>query len=461
MPLRFLTAGESHGPALIAILEGFPAGMPLDVAEIDRQLLRRQVGYGSGPRMKLEHDQARILSGVMEGQTIGAPIAMLIQNRDHKNWRGKAVPAFTTPRPGHADLTAAVKYHYRDLRPALERASARETAARVAVGAICRQFLAQLGVRVGGYGPPSQKSMPNWAPFPTGTDQPGRRKRLRCPTHRQPRPCRSASARPCWPDTLGGVIEIVALGLPAGLGSHVHWDRRLEARLGAAVLSVQAIKGVEIGRLSRTPPVGTQAQDAIELDEENLVRPTTAPAASRAHHHRPAAAHPGSDEAIATTLTPQRTVDLQQGQQTDTRYERSILPCRGRYRCWRLWWPLCWPMHAGKIGRRYTGRNQNPFGALHGQPERLHLEARNTSLAKETIQTPRGVRLTCLSSSTDPASGNHRRRLLPTVELPFTDLDVEIERQAGKTIPRSLPTGEPPSPLNWTHCKPCRPIRPA
>src|SRR5512145_1524954 len=149
--LRFLTAGESHGPALTAIVDGIPAGLPITAEQISRDLARRQSGYGAGPRMKLEKDEAQILGGVLEGRTIGAPIALLIENRDHGKWRGRAVEPFTTPRPGHADLAAAVKYGYDDLRPALERASARETAARVAVGAVCKHLMAQFGVQVGGY----------------------------------------------------------------------------------------------------------------------------------------------------------------------------------------------------------------------------------------------------------------------------------------------------------------------
>jgi len=151
MPLRFLTAGESHGPGLVAILEGLPAGLALAQADIDHDLARRQQGYGAGPRMKLEQDTAHILGGVMGGLTTGAPLAFVIDNQDHAKWRGRAVEALTTPRPGHADLTGAVKYGYTDLRPALERASARETAARVAVGSACRQLLAQFGIQIGGY----------------------------------------------------------------------------------------------------------------------------------------------------------------------------------------------------------------------------------------------------------------------------------------------------------------------
>src|SRR5687767_12535117 len=149
--LRFLTAGESHGPSLTAILDGMPAGLPLDASIIDPELARRQKGYGAGGWMKIEKDSVEILGGVMGGETTGAPIALLVQNLDHVKWKGKPIAPMTTPRPGHADLTGAVKYGYRDLRPALERASARETTMRVAVGAICKHFLAQFGIQVGGY----------------------------------------------------------------------------------------------------------------------------------------------------------------------------------------------------------------------------------------------------------------------------------------------------------------------
>ena len=149
--LRFLTAGESHGPSLTTILDGIPAGLPLTASIIDFELARRQKGYGSGGRMKIEKDTVQILSGVMAGETTGAPIAMLVQNADHIKWKGKPIEPMTAPRPGHADLTGAVKYGYKDLRPALERASARETTMRVAAGAVCKHFLDQFGILVGGY----------------------------------------------------------------------------------------------------------------------------------------------------------------------------------------------------------------------------------------------------------------------------------------------------------------------
>ncbi len=327
MPLRFLTAGESHGPALTVILDGLPAGLPLDAALINRDLARRQHGYGAGPRMKLESDSARILGGVMEGRTTGAPLALLIENSDHARWKGKAVEAFSTPRPGHADLSGALKYGYLDLRPALERASARETAARVAAGAACRALLAEFGIRVGGYvvSIGAVSAALEGLPFEERIDR-ALQSEVSCPDEAASEAMRAAirevmSAR----DTLGGVIEVAALGLPPGLGSFAQWDRRLEARLGAAILSVQAIKGVEFGPAfenARLP--GTRAHDPIRLEGERLVRPgarsggleggvtTGQPLVLRA-----------AMKPIATTLTPQATVDLAAGQETDTHYERS------------------------------------------------------------------------------------------------------------------------------------------
>ncbi len=331
MSIRFLTAGESHGPSLVAILEGMPAGLSISLDDIQADMLRRQQGYGAGPRMKIEQDTVQMLGGVVDYGTglvtTGAPLSMLIENRDHEKWRGKRIEPMTTPRPGHADLTGALKYGYPDLRPGLERASARETAARVAVGALCRQFLAQFGVQVGGY------------VFSIGEVEAdlhaisirdriaqALKSEVACPStsasEAMAERIRQAMAEK---DTLGGVIEVFALGLPPGLGSHVHWDRRLEARLGAALLSVQAIKGVEIGPAFETTHLpGTRAHDAIELDGDALTRPSNRAGGLEGGItngqplHLRAAMKP-----IATTLTPQRTVDLAKGQETPTQYERS------------------------------------------------------------------------------------------------------------------------------------------
>lgn len=327
MSLRFLTSGESHGPALVAILEGFPAGLPLPTEAIDHELARRQRGYGAGPRMKIEKDSVAILGGVMEGVTTGAPLAVLIENRDHEKWRGRPIAPFAIPRPGHVDLGGALKYGYQDLRPALERASARETAARVAVGAACKLLLARFEIQVGGYVTAIGEVDAALDQIPlSGRAARAEESDVRCPDPQAAEAMR-ASIRQIMEgrDTLGGVIEIVALGVPPGLGSHVHWDRRLEARLGAALLSVPAIKGVEIGTAfanARLP--GTQVQDAIRLEGENLTRLTNRSGGLEGGITTgQALILRAAMKPIATTLTPQQTVDLAQGVEVPTQYERS------------------------------------------------------------------------------------------------------------------------------------------
>ncbi len=327
MPLRFLTAGESHGPVLTVILDGLPAGLPLPVEVINRDLARRQKGYGAGPRMKLESDEVQILGGVMAGETIGSPIAMQVANLNHERWQGQAIAPFTTPRPGHVDLGAAVKYGYTDLRPGLERASARETAVRVAVGAVCRHFLAQFGIEIGGYVRSLGEVEANVSAIPMGQRFANALENdVSCPDPAAVQPMRERireimAAR----DTLGGVIEVVALGLPPGLGSHMQWDRRLEARLGAAVLSIQAMKGVEIGDgFANTRLPGTAVHDAIELDGEYLTRPTNRAGGLEGGitTGQPLVVR-AAMKPIATTLTPQRTVSLASGEEVPTEYERS------------------------------------------------------------------------------------------------------------------------------------------
>lgn len=327
MPLRFLTAGESHGPSLLAILEGLPAGLPLDRSIIHSDLSRRQQGEGSGPRMKLENDQATILSGVMAGTTTGAPVAIQIVNQDHQNWAGKSITAFTIPRPGHVDLAAALKYGYRDVRPGLERASARETAARVAVGAICKHLLFQFGIAVAGYVtaigsvtadvdsiPVDQRSLLAEASL------------VRCPDLKASREMQKIIDETIrQKDTAGGIIEILTTGLPIGLGSHVHWDRRLEALLGAAVLSVPAVKGVEIGpAFENSKMPGTKVHDAIRIEGGVIYRPTNR---SGGIEGGITTGQPlilrAAMKPIATTLTPQNSVDLFTGQEVATDYERS------------------------------------------------------------------------------------------------------------------------------------------
>lgn len=327
MTLRFLTAGESHGPALVAILEGLPAGLNLPLEVINHELIRRQKGFGSGVRQKIESDNVKILSGIMAGKTIGSPLAILIENLDHVKWKNKAIPPFTIPRPGHADLTGAIKYKFDDLRPALERASARETAARVAVGAVCKQFLAQFNIRIGGYvisigsvcaelGNDSYEERFEQA---EASD-------VRCPSIKTSTAIHQVIEQAIQEkDTLGGVVEIVALGVPPGLGSYAQWDRRLEARLGAALLSVQAIKGVEFGDGFKLASMhGTQAQDGIFLKGESLVRKTNhAGGLEGGITNGEALVMRVALKPIATTLTPQASVDLAGQIEVQTQYERS------------------------------------------------------------------------------------------------------------------------------------------
>jgi len=274
MALRFLTAGESHGRALTAIIEGLPAGLVVSVDEINAQMFRRQVGYGRSPRMKLEADRVEIVSGLMGGETIGAPVALRVENRDVR----LDEPPLTRPRPGHADLAGAMKYGFRDLRRVLERASARETAARVAVGAVCRAFLGAVGISIFSHvveiGSVAITQRPlRWEDIPAvaeGSD-------LRCADAGAEGRMREAieAARKAG-DTLGGVFEVVALGVPPGLGSYVHWDRKLDGRLAQAVMSIPAVKGVEVGagfEMARTP--GSRAHDEIRyLPDRGFYRET-------------------------------------------------------------------------------------------------------------------------------------------------------------------------------------------
>ncbi len=329
MSLRFLTAGESHGPSLTTILDGIPAGLSLTPDIINKELVRRQQGYGSGGRMKIEKDIVQILGGVMGGETTGAPLALLVQNDDHVKWKGKAIEPMTAPRPGHADLTGAVKYGYKDLRPALERASARETTMRVAAGAVCKHFLAQFGIIVGGYvssiGEVSADfgDMPYEERFIRAEESD-----VRCPVGSSAEKMRAEIEKTIHgKNTLGGVLEIVALNLPVGLGSFVQWDRRLEAKLAMAIMSVQAIKGVEVGdAFENAKRIGTQAHDPIQLPITNhqLQRSTNRAGGTEGgvSNGQPIVIR-AAMKPIATTLVPQQTVDLASGENAPTKYERS------------------------------------------------------------------------------------------------------------------------------------------
>ncbi len=273
--LRFLTAGESHGQGLLAILEGIPANLEISEDYINRQLARRQRGYGRGGRMKIEKDRVKIISGVRFGKTLGSPISLWIENRDWENWKEKMAPEgeppenlvpFTRPRPGHADLAGGIKYNQRDLRNILERASARETAARVAVGAVCRKFLEDLGIKVGSY----VSSIGDLAPEIEEEDLLKRHELAESSEVRFPDPSKDKEFRSLIDEakergeSLGGTFVVFAVGVPPGLGSHIQWDRRIDGRIAQAIMSIQAIKGVEIGLgFEASRRFGSQVHDEI------------------------------------------------------------------------------------------------------------------------------------------------------------------------------------------------------
>jgi chorismate synthase len=257
MTLRLTTAGESHGPALVAVLEGLPAGLVLERAAIEDDLRRRQQGYGRSPRQKIETDQVEVLAGLRHGRTLGTPLALVVRNRDHENWswgmspwppegepEGKGKEPVTLPRPGHADLAGVMKFGLADARDALERASARHTAAVVAAGAVAKALVGEIGIEVGGR--------------VVGDDLEQRIDEARAER-----------------DTVGGVVEVVASGVPPGLGSYASKDTRLDARLAAALMGIQAVKGVEIGAgFALAGLRGSEAHDEILRDERGYHRET-------------------------------------------------------------------------------------------------------------------------------------------------------------------------------------------
>ena len=273
--LRYLTAGESHGELLMGIIEGIPSGLLIRVTDIDRDLARRQVGYGRGGRMKIEKDSVKIYTGVRWGRTLGSPVGLMIRNKDWENWRDKMSPdpmflntaePVTRPRPGHADLAGALKYGVTDIRNILERSSARETAMRVAVGSVAKRLLAEFGIEVvshvlsiGGV----------FAKVPKASFQEIRKRaeasELRCADHdAEKRMMKKIDEAMAAGDTLGGVFELIITGVPVGLGSHVHWDRKLDGKLASSLMSIQAIKGVEVGAgfgVANKP--GSQVHDEI------------------------------------------------------------------------------------------------------------------------------------------------------------------------------------------------------
>lgn len=338
--LRFLTAGESHGKALVGILEGLPAGLALSPDDIDRELMRRQGGHGRGGRMKIESDRAEILSGVRWGRTLGSPLALLIENRDWEKWKegmsplatheGSVEPV-TRPRPGHADLAGALKYGHRDIRNVLERSSARETAMRVALGAAAKRLLDEFGVRIGSYitGIGSvhiRAEGEHLSLFKMAESSP-----VRCPDEKASGEMIKLIDRASGEgNSLGGVFEVFALGLPPGLGSYAHWDRRLDGRLARAIMSIQAIKGVEVG-------LGFEAARRFgsEVMDEIVMSPGKESPTSFSRTTNNAGGIEGgisngmplvlraAMKPIPTLKRPLRSVDIATGKPVEAAYERS------------------------------------------------------------------------------------------------------------------------------------------
>jgi chorismate synthase len=348
--LRFETAGESHGECLVATLTGLPAGIPISVAAVNHELWRRQQGFGRGGRMKIETDTAELVTGVRHSHTIGAPIAVIIRNRDWQNWT-EVLPVESAPdsegkqkllkrpRPGHADLAGAIKYSFQDARYILERASARETAARVAIGALAKQFLAQFGIEVLSHviqvGTARLGRPVDWEEIVElsrkqevllGCVDPEAEARMKAVVDEAYR----------TGDTVGGIFEVRAHGLPIGLGSHIAWDTRLDGRIAQAILSMQAVKGVEIGEAEEAATVfGSKVQDTIHYDREQR------------RFHRGANKAGGLEggltngqelvvrgllKPISTLRRPLESVDLDTRQPAEAAYERSdvsVVPAAG------------------------------------------------------------------------------------------------------------------------------------
>jgi|RifCSPhighO2_02_1023873.scaffolds.fasta_scaffold15305_5 chorismate synthase len=347
--LRYFTAGESHGPCLTAIIDGVPAGFPIDVKKINHDLWRRQQGYGRGGRMLIEKDEVQIRSGIRWGETLGSPVALGIENRDWKNWTKKmsASPedrdealAVTKPRPGHADLTGVLKYRHSDIRNILERASARDTVSRTAVGSFCKQLLAPFGIKVMGYirsiGKVEAKNegLTYEEIFARSDESPVR------VADKEAEDKMIALIEDCKKkgDTLGGIFEVVALGLPPGLGSHAQWDDKLDGRLARALMSIQAIKGVEIGlgfEMARRR--GSEVHDEIFFDPDKMVSegtPRIVPTGFYRGSNNSGGTEGGMSNGaplvvrvamkpISTLMSPLQSVDLRSKRPADASVERS------------------------------------------------------------------------------------------------------------------------------------------
>jgi chorismate synthase len=308
MSLELVTAGESHGPALVAIVSGLPAGLVLDRAAIDGDLRRRQQGYGRSPRQQIETDEVEVLAGLRHGRTLGSPLALVVRNRDHANWEwgmspwppegepaGKGKEPVTLPRPGHADLAGALKFGLADVRDALERASARHTAVVVAAGAVAKALLREIGIEVAG-------AVLDAGSLTARVDE-------------------ARKAR----DTIGGVVEVRARGVPPGLGSYAARDERLDARLAAALMGIQAVKGVEIGDgFALASMRGSEAHDEIHRGEQGLYRETNRAGGIEAGvSNGEEIVARAAMKPLPTLMQPLRSVDLETGQPAEALVERS------------------------------------------------------------------------------------------------------------------------------------------
>jgi chorismate synthase len=346
---RFLTAGESHGKGLVAVVEGMVADLPLEEGYIHKELKRRQQGYGRGPRMKIEEDKAEIVAGVRYGHTTGSPIALFIANRDWQNWREqlsistveKEVEPVTCPRPGHADLAGLTKYGLTDIRSIMERASARETAARVAVGAIARRFLEELGIVIRSHtvaiGPhhweKGEASSIDW--------QQAENSPVRCANPNVEKAMMAAiDDAKANGDTLGGIFEVIATGVTIGLGSHVSWDRRLNGRIAQAIMSINAVKGVEIGAgFALAERKGSQAHDVIEPNPHKKAKGLPWRHVTNRAGGIEGGISNGEDiivraavKPIPTMASPLPSIDLRSGERAKAHYERSdicVVPAAG------------------------------------------------------------------------------------------------------------------------------------
>src|SRR6266480_4263129 len=337
MTFRFTTAGESHGRGLVGILEGIPAGLPISAADVDIELKRRQGGYGRGARMKIESDHIEWLSGVRAGETLGSPIAMLIWNRDWEHWQDVMAPEadatpdpqgrrrqVTRPRPGHADLAGSLKYDRTDARDILERASARETVARVACGAVCKKLLREFDIEIGSHvvelGGVTAKYH---SPLPTPLNDRADQSPVRClDPEAEQEIIRRIDAAKAAGDTLGGIVEVIALGAPVGLGSHVSWDAKLDGRLAQAFMSIPAVKGIELG-------LGFEAARRKGSEVHDEILPGLSRATNRAGGTEggmttgePVVARVAM-KPISTLMAPLRTVDLKTGGPAQAQSERS------------------------------------------------------------------------------------------------------------------------------------------